>query len=191
MHMKSETLHIKNMVCPRCIDTVKDIFNELKIETSSIQLGEVNSAITLTTDLKGHLIEKLNARGFELLEDKNSKTIAQIKAIVIEQIHHSTEPIQVNFSTLLSDKLSHDYAGLSKLFSQVEGITIEKFILKQKIEKVKELIVYEELNLSEIAFQLNYSSVAHLSSQFKKETGMTPSSFRKLEQRDRSSLDSI
>lgn len=179
------------MVCPRCIDTVKDIFNELAIVISTIQLGEVSSPDTITAVIKSQLIEKLNDRGFELLEDKNATIIAQIKAIVIEQIHHATVPILVNFSTLLSDKLNLDYAGLSKLFSQVEGVTIEKFILKQKVEKVKELIVYAEFNLSEIAFQLKYSSVAHLSSQFKKETGMTPSAFKKLDKRDRNTIDSI
>ena len=189
--MKPQTYYIKNMVCPRCIDSVQDIFDQLNIETNSIQLGEVNAIHSITPELKDQLIDKLNARGFQLLEDKNSKIIAQIKAIIIEQIHHSTEVVTVNFSTLLADKLNHDYTGLSKLFSQVEGVTIEKFILKQKIEKVKELIVYAELNLSEIAYQLNYSSVAHLSSQFKKETGMTPSAFKKLEKRDRSALDSI
>ena len=189
--MKKNTIHIKNMVCPRCIDSVKEIFNELNIVTSMIKLGEVTTTFDITPVQKTQLEEKLVRRGFELLEDQNSKAIAQIKATIIEQIHYSKEPLNVNFSTLLSDKLNQGYTTLSKLFSSVEGITIEKYVLKQKIEKVKELIVYNELNLSEIAFQLDYSSVAHLSSQFKKETGMTPTGFKKLEKRDRNSLDSI
>lgn len=179
------------MVCPRCIDTVRDILIQLEIQTVHIELGEVITANAIDNQQKEILREQLKQKGFELLEDKTSKLIAQIKSILVDQIHHSTENLNVNFSTLLSEKLNQDYTSLSKLFSSVEGITIEKYILKQKIEKVKELIIYDELNLSEIAFQLNYSSVAHLSSQFKKETGMTPSAFKKLEKRNRNSLDSI
>ena len=184
-------LHIKNMVCPRCIDSVKDIFDNMNIETLHVELGQVTINSLISAEEKQTLKLNLSTRGFELLEDQNSKTIAQIKAIVVEQIHYNKENLTVNFSTLISDKLNRDYTVMSKLFSSVEGITIEKFILKQKIEKVKELIVYNEMNLSEIAFQLNYSSVAHLSSQFKKESGMTPSAFKKLEKRDRNTLDSI
>lgn len=179
------------MVCPRCIDSVKKIFSDLNIETLQIELGEITTINPIDSDEKQLLKLKLAARGFELLEDQHSKTIARIKAIVVEQIHYNKESLTVNFSTFLSDKLNQDYTVLSKLFSSVEGITIEKYILKQKIEKVKELIVYNELNLSEIAFQLDYSSVSHLSSQFKKETGMTPSVFKKLDKRDRNTLDSI
>lgn len=179
------------MVCPRCIDTVRDIFNDLNIETASIKLGEIVTSITITPFQIKHLEEKLSARGFELLQDKNAKIIAQIKVIVIEQIHYPKENLTINFSTLLSSKINQDYTSLSKLFSSVEGITIEKYILKQKIEKVKELIIYDELNLSEIASQLNYSSIAHLSSQFKKETGITPSTFKKMNERDRNPLDSL
>jgi AraC family transcriptional regulator len=184
-------VHIKNMVCPRCIDSVREIFSDLNIETMQVALGEVTTTSSISADKKQALKLKLSARGFELLEDKNSKIIAQIKAIVVEQIHYNKEPLTINFSTLLSDKLNQDYTSLSKLFSSLEGFTVEKYILKQKIEKVKELIIYNELNLSEIAFHLNYSSVAHLSSQFKKETGMTPSTFKKLKNRDRKTLDSI
>lgn len=179
------------MVCPRCIDSVKEIFNKINIETYTVELGEVKTPNEITIEQKKQLEQQLKARGFELLQDQKSKLIGQIKVIIIEQIHYKIEALNVNFSTLISERLNHDYTGLSKLFSQVEGVTIEKFILKQKIEKVKELIVYNELNLSEIAYRLNYSSVAHLSSQFKKETGMTPSDFKKLEKRDRNTLDSI
>lgn len=189
--MESNRIYIKNMVCPRCIDSVKEIFNNMHIETLQVELGEVTTTSPISTEDKQTLKTKIAERGFELLEDQHSKTIAQIKAIAVEQIHYNKESLTVNFSTFLSDKLNQDYTSLSKLFSSVEGITIEKYVLKQKIEKVKELIVYNELNLSEIAFQLNYSSVAHLSSQFKKETGMTPSAFKKLDKRERNTLDSI
>lgn len=187
----NNTLHIKNMVCPRCIDTVQDIFNNLKIETSRIDLGEVTSVGPIDDEQKQILQERLKQRGFELLEDKTSKLIALVKSTVVDQIHHRSESLNVNFSTLLSEKLNQDYTSLSKLFSSVEGVTIEKYILKQKIEKVKELIIYDELNLSEIAYKLNYSSVAHLSSQFKKETGMTPSAFKNLDIKMRKGLDEL
>ncbi len=184
-------LFIKNMVCPRCIDTVRDIFNQLEIETSHIELGKVTTVNPVEDHQKQVLNDKLKSRGFELLEDKTSKIIARIKSTIIEQIHYSTKALTINFSTLISERVGQDYTSISKLFSAVEGVTIEKFVLKMKIEKVKELIVYDELSLSEIAFKLGYSSVAHLSSQFKKETGMTPSAFRKLEIKGRNSLDSL
>jgi len=184
-------IHIKNMVCPRCIDTVRDIFDELKIKTSSIQLGEVITTEEINSLQKTRLEDKLLAKGFELLKDHKSKLISQIKSIIIEQIHYKKEPLTINFSSLLTDKLNHEYSSLSRLFSSIEGITIEKFILKQKIERVKELIIYNELNLSEIAFEMGYSSVAHLSSQFKKETGMSPSEFKKLKKFGRNALDAL
>ena len=178
------------MVCPRCIETVKDIFNKLEIETSSIELGEVEIMSDIPKDKELRLTQMLLDKGFELLEDQKSKQISQIKSIIIEQIHHIDQPLGVNFSTLISDKLAQEYSSLSKLFSSVEGVTIEKFILKQKIEKVKELLFYNEMNLSQIAYQLSYSSIAHLSAHFKKETGMTPSQFKKLSL-ERKSIDSI
>lgn len=184
-------VHIKNMVCPRCIKSVSDIFNGLNIETAHIKLGEVTTREPIANEKKIELQKLLKRQGFELLEDSTSKIISLIKSLLIKQVHHCFEPLQSNFSTFLSEQLGKDYALLSKLFSSVEGITIEKYILKLKVEKVKELIIYDEFNLSEIAFQLNYSSVAHLSSQFKKETGMTPTAFKKLEKRERKTLDSI
>ena len=126
-----------------------------------------------------------------MLEDNKSKLISRIKSIIIEQIHHSEEVLSVNFSSLLADNLNHEYSSLSRLFSSVEGITIERFVLKQRIERIKEFIIYNELTFSEIAFRMNYSSVAHLSAQFKKETGMTPSQFKNLKKQDRKSLDAI
>lgn len=185
------TIYIKNMVCPRCIDSVRGILDDLKTPLISIQLGEVGLVNELSSSQKVELSDKLKERGFELLEDQKSKVIEQVKSLIIEQIHYSKEVLIVNFSTLLSEKINHEYTSLSKLFSSVEGLTIERFILKQKIEKVKELIFYKELTLSEIAFQMGYCSVAHLSAQFKKETGMSPSEFKKLNITSRKSLDNL
>lgn len=179
------------MVCPRCIATVQRIFIDANIETKSIQLGEVCTTEDVSEEQKSLLEEQLLKNGFELLEDYNSKLINQIKSLIVIKIHHNTEPLKVNFSTFLSEELNHKYTWLSKLFSSVEGITIERFILKQKTERVKELLFYNELSLSEIAFQMDYSSTAHLSAQFKKETGMTPSDFKKIHTPNRQSLDSL
>ncbi len=179
------------MVCPRCIETVRELLHDLKIEIAYIQLGEVVTLHVLNKEEKQVIQNQLSQRGFELLEDKTSKLIGQIKSIIIGAIHHSQEPFVGNYSELLSNQLHHDYSYLSRQFSSVEGITIEKFVLSQKIEKVKELLFYGELTLSEIAFQLNYSSLAHLSSQFKKETGMTPTEFKKQRKPRHRSLDSI
>lgn len=179
------------MVCPRCIAKVSEILLELDIPVTNITLGNVSTTHELTNETKQALKASLENYGFELLEDKKAILIAKVKALLIDQIHHPTTSLNSNYSSILSENLNQDYIALSKLFSSVEGITIEKFILKQKIEKVKELIIYDELNFSEIADLLNYSSVAHLSSQFKKETGMTPTAFKKLDFKNRSSLDSL
>jgi len=187
--MPDKKLYIKNMVCPRCIDTVHNIFNDLNIETSSIDLGEVVTRANVTKSQKEELETILRDKGFELLEDNKSKLISRIKSIIIEQIHHSEEVLSVNFSSLLSDHLNHEYSSLSRLFSSVEGITIERFVLKQRIERIKEFIIYNELTFSEIAFRMNYSSIAHLSAQFKKETGMTPTQFKNLKFRNRFSYE--
>ena len=133
----------------------------------------------------------MNAKGFCLLETPGNKVINQVKSIIIDQIHYSKEPLVVNYSTLLTDKLNQEYTSLSKLFSSIEGVTIERFILKQKVEKVKELIFNKELTLGEIAHQMDYSSAAHLSAQFKKETGISPTAYRKTECIGRKSLDSL
>jgi len=179
------------MVCPRCIDTVREIFKELNIEASYIQLGEVSILDKINDYQRKQLKEKLASRGFELLQDQKSKLIDQIKSIIIEQIHYKEDALKVNFSTVISEKINHEYASLSRLFSEVEGITIERFILRQKIERVKELIFYNELTLSEIACKMDYSSVAHLSAQFKKETGMPPTEFKKLKKPGHQALDSF
>lgn len=184
-------LHIKNMVCNRCIEAVTEEFARARIPIESITLGEVVLENELTQKQHSNLEKSLAERGFELLKDQKSKLIDQIKSIIIQQIHHNSKPLNVNFSTLIAEKLNQEYTSLSKLFSFVEGITIEKYILKQKVERVKELIIYNELTLSEIAHHMSYSSVAHLSSQFKKETGMTPSEFKKGRSPHRKPLDGI
>lgn len=190
--MKSESrIHIKNMVCPRCISAVEGVLNHLGIAYRSIKLGEVDLMKPLSAEENKSLAQNLNLLGFELLESERSKTISQIKTLIIHLIHHNKEKLQVNLSTYLSDKLHQDYSNLSRLFSSVEGITIEKFVVSQKIERVKELLFYNEYNLSEIAFEMDYSSVAHLSAQFKKETGMTPTRFKANKSVKRASIDSL
>ncbi len=179
------------MVCPRCIESVEHVLSDMRIRPQSVRLGEVALVEEIDEGQKQTFSQMLQSKGFELLEDQNSQLIGKIKSLIIHQIHHSADALKVNFSSLLAEELHHEYSSLSRLFSSVEGITIEKFILKHKIEKVKELIFYNEMNLSEIAHRMNYSSVAHLSSQFKKETGMTPSEFRKMKYGDRSGLDSL
>ena len=184
-------IHVKNMVCPRCIASVKEALDQLKLSYSSIELGRITLESSPSVSQKKQLSESLQTRGFELLEEGKSTLISHIKSILIEQIQHTDESIRENFSSFISEKLNHEYTYLSKLFSQVEGITIEKYITRLKIERVKELMFYKEKSLSEIADQLGYSSVAYLSAQFKKETGMTPSEFKKQTKTGRKSLDSI
>ena len=182
---------IKNMVCPRCIEAVKKVFATVGIPISTVTLGNVASQQEVSPAQKKQLQEQLTAIGFELLDDKQSQLINKIKSIVIHAIHHQEEGSPINFSSLLSETLHYDYAYLSRLFSSVEGRTIEKFTIAQKIEKVKELLTYKELTLSEIAYRMNYSSTAHLSAQFKKVTGMSPTAFKQLQQPDRRFLDNI
>lgn len=184
-------IYVKNMVCPRCISSVTEILEQLGLSYSSVDLGKIMLTTPLTTTQSKQLAIALKDRGFELLEDGKSSLISQIKSILIERIQHSDGNRSENYSSFISERLNHEYTYLSKLFSQVEGITIEKFITKVKIERVKELIIYNEKSLSEIADLLNYSSVAYLSSQFKKETGMTPSAFKKYGKESRLGLDKI
>jgi AraC family transcriptional regulator len=188
--MNIHTLHIKNMVCPRCIMAVKDLVKKLNYTLVEIKLGEV---VVKTNNLDFNLIRsELNTLGFELLEDKKLQVIDKIKTLIIDYIHYSEDQLKKrNLSDYLVENIGKDYNYLSSLFSGFENITIEKYLIKQKIEKVKELIVYDELNLNEIALKLNYSSSAHLSSQFKNETGLTPSKFKKIQNKNRKSLTDI
>ncbi len=190
--MSNSELHIKNMVCPRCIKVVKDEFSTLGIEIKEIELGRVEVVNPLSDNQVSQVRTVLEENGFELIDDKKGMLIDAIKTLVIDKVHHSTEPEdKLLTSDFIALQLGHDYSYLSHLFSSVEGTTIEKYIINQKIEKVKELLVYDELTLNEISYQLGYSSVQHLSNQFKKITGLTPSHFKKLKDHMRKPLDEV
>lgn len=185
-------LHIKNMVCNRCIKVVKDEFEKLDLKIETIELGKVCISSQLNEAKLSEIREMLDENGFELIDDKKSKLIDRIKTLVINMIHYQKEvSVSINSSDFISREIGYDYSYLSNLFSSVEGITIEKYIINQKIEKVKELLFYNELTLNEIAIQLGYSSVQHLSNQFKKITGFTPSHFKKLKENKRKPLDEV
>lgn len=185
------TLYIKNMVCQRCILAVEKLFKETGLEVLHVRLGEVVISGEIGNVVKEKLAADLKGFGFELLEHSTSVIISRIKALIVQQIHHSAETLKVNFSTYLSEQLHQEYSGLSRLFSSVEGITIEKYIISQKIERVKELLVYDNETLSEIAWKLGYSSVQHLSAQFKKVTGLTPTTFQNGLDKNRRRLDEL
>ncbi len=179
------------MVCDRCIMVVKQILNQYNIPFIDVNLGEVLLANTLSKQQKDTLDKALTNMGFEILDDKKSKLIEQIKVTIIDLVHHQQLELKNNLSEYILQKLHHDYGYLSNLFSEVEGTTIEQYFIAQKIEKVKELLVYEELTLNQIAADLNYSSVAHLSNQFKKVTGMTPTNFKKIKSIKRKTIDKV
>jgi AraC-like DNA-binding protein len=179
------------MVCNRCITAVTQLLEKPGLTPVSVSLGVVVLANDPDEEQLTQLKSGLLSLGFELLDDEKKKLIEKIKNIIIEQVHYNPSDEMYNFSEILKTKLHKDYSYLSGLFSDVEGITIEKYIIHQKIEKVKELLVYGQLTLGEIAFQLGYSSVAHLSSQFKKVTGLTPSHFKKLGGTRRIPLDEV
>ncbi|WP_417784684.1 helix-turn-helix domain-containing protein [Tenacibaculum sp.] len=185
------TLTIKNMVCNRCILVIQNELDKLGVGVKSIKLGEVILEKELTSDEKERIDKILLDLGFEIIDDKKSRIIEKIKNLIINLVHHQDSETKVNLSDLLSNELHHDYNYLSNLFSEIEGTTIEKYFIAQKIEKVKELLVYDELSLSEIAFRLHYSSVAYLSNQFKKVTGLTPSHFKKIRKDRRKPLDEV
>lgn len=170
---------------------VKNELEKLGFQTLSISLGEVELKNDLSETEKTSLDNHLKTFGFELIDDKKSRLIGQIKSTIIEIIHKNNTELKSNLSDYLSSKLHHDYTYLSNLFSEVEGTTIEKYFIAQKIEKVKELLVYDELSLSEIAYQMNYSSVGYLSNQFKKVTGLTPTHFKNIKEIKRKPLDEV
>ena len=184
-------MFIKNMVCNRCIMVVQHELDKLGIKATNIKLGEVTLEKELTSKERNALGEALVPLGFQVIDDKKSRIIEKIKNVIIDLVHHQDNNTKTNLSEVLSSELHHDYNYLSSLFSEVEGTTIEKYFIAQKIEKVKELLVYDELSLSEIAFQLNYSSVAYLSNQFKKVTGLTPSHFKQIKADKRKPLDEV
>lgn len=183
-------LHIRNMVCHRCKMIVRSELEKLGLHPVSIALGEVSlEEKDLSAAQQEQLTKALTDVGFELMDDRRSRLIEQIKIFIINSIHHREEQPRLNYSELLSRHLHHDYSYLSRLFSETEGITIEQYIITQKIEKVKELLLYDELSLAQIAVRLDYSSTAHLSAQFKKLTGLTASAFRQLGAGSRKPLD--
>ncbi len=179
------------MVCSRCEIAVTRELEEIGLTIVSIQLGEVELSRDLDNSEKQILIKSLKALGFELLDDKISKTVERIKNLIIHLVHYQTEKQKFNLSSYLADNLKQDYRMLSTLFSEIEGTTIEKYFINQKIEKIKELIIYDELNLSEIANQLNYSSISHLSNQFKKITGFSPTHFKQLKDKKRQRIEDL
>ena len=179
------------MVSTRCKIAVKEALKKLGLHFIVVDLGEVEVMEDLSGSQREQLKIALLNSGLELMDDKRSVLIEKIKNAVIEMVHHSDEIIKVNFSEYLSEKLNHDYTYLANLFSEVQGTTIEQFIISHKIERIKELIIYDELNITEIAWKMNYSSVAHLSNQFKKVTGLSPSHFKHLKDKKRSPIEDI
>lgn len=185
------TLFIKNMVCRRCILTVTQVLEKNGIQPAGVALGEVTLAGDLPPAQAQQLRADLEAVGFEVLDDQRSQLIEKVKTFLIEKVQSGELPEDFSLVKLVGTAFHRDYSSISKLFSEVEGITLEQYFILQKIEKVKEWLVYNELTLSEIAFRLGYSSVAYLSSQFKKVTGMTPSAFKDSHSGRRKALDHV
>ncbi|MDP1745747.1 MAG: AraC family transcriptional regulator [Bacteroidota bacterium] len=184
-------LYIKYMVSTRCKMAVKEELKKLGLHFTPVDLGEVEIMENITAEQREQLKIALLDSGLELMDDKRAVLIEKIKNVIIEMVHHSDEMIKMNFSDFLSEKLNHDYTYLANLFSEVQGTTIEQFIISHKIERIKELMIYGELNITEIAWKMNYSSVAHLSNQFKKVTGLSPSHFKQLKDKRRSPIEDI
>jgi AraC-like DNA-binding protein len=179
------------MVSNRCKMAVKEELRKLNLHFILVDLGEIEIMETLSAEQLQLFKIGLISTGLELMDDKKAVLIEKIKNVIVEMVHHSDEVIKVNFSDYLSEKLHHDYTYLANLFSEVQGTTIEQFIISHKIERIKELIIYGELNITEIAWKMNYSSVAHLSNQFKKMTGLSPSHFRNLKDKRRTPIEEI
>lgn len=184
-------LYIKYMVSIRYKMVVKEELDKLKIHYVILDLGTVEVMHDLTIDERQKLKIGLLKSGLELMDDKKAVLIEKIKSIIIEMVHYTDILPKVNYSEYISDKIGLDYTNISKTFSEVKGITIEQFIIAHKIERVKELLLYDELNLTQISYILNYSSVGHLSRQFKKVTGLTPSFFKLLKDKKRNALENI
>ena len=175
----------------RCKMVVKAELKKLGVHFVFVELGKAETIESLSEDQLVELKKGLLKSGLELMDDKKSILIQKIKNVIIELVHYSEEPLTVKFSNYLSEKLDHDYTYMANLFSEVQGTTIEKFLIAHKIERVKELLVYNEFNLTEIAYLMHYSSVAHLSTQFKKITGLTPSHFKQLRVKRRNMLENV
>lgn len=179
------------MVSNRCKMLVKEELKKLRLHFILVELGEVE----IMEDISDHQLQVLNAAlkasGLELIDDNKAILIEKIKKVIIEMVHHTDETVKINFSFYLSEKLHHNYIYLSNLFSEVQGTTIEQFIIQHKVERIKELIIYDELTITQIAWKMNYSSVSHLSNQFKKVTGLSPTHFKKLKDKRRRPIEEI
>jgi AraC-like DNA-binding protein len=184
-------IHIKYMVSDRCKTAVRDVLKKMNLHFVLVELGEVDIMEMLTPEQNEEIRTELKKTGLELMDDKKAILIERIKNVVVEAIHYSNEALKTNFSDHLSKKLNYDYTYLSNLFSETTGTTIEHFIIHHKIERVKELLIYDELSLTEISYRLHYSSVAHLSNQFKKVTGLTPTFFKSLKDKRLSGLENV
>jgi AraC-like DNA-binding protein len=190
--METTHLFIKNMVCNRCIKVVREELENMGFEVQEIKLGEV--VVSGSKDNLNFIALKKNLEqnGFELIDDKKARAVEQVKNVVVELVHQgNNDQVNANFSDIIAERVGLDYNYISSLFSSLEGMTIERYIILQRIEKVKELMVYNELTLSEIAWKTGYSSVQHLSNQFKKITGLTPSHFKKIKENKRRALDQV
>lgn len=184
-------LYIKYMLSLRCKMLVKDELKKLGVSRMSVELGYVEIEEDLTENQLETFRKNLKKTGLELLDDKKNILVEKIKSVIVEMIHHSDEMPNVNDSEFISKKLNSDYTYLSNIFTDVKGITIQQYIIMYKIERVKEMLLYDELTLTEIAYQLNYSSVAHLSNQFKKVTGLTPTYYKELKEKRKKSLGDL
>lgn len=184
-------LYIQNMVCLCCKMTVAAELTKMGLDYKNLELGEVQLLSAITDEQREQLGDVLNHYGLELMEDKRAILVEKIVAIIVKMIHETEEMPEINFSVYLTNELNHDYHSLSALFSKTKGITIEHFIILHKIERVKELIMYDELSLTEISYKMHYSSVAHLSNQFKKITGLTPTFFKNIKNKKRIPLEDI
>ena len=184
-------LFIKYMVSTRCKMVVKEELKKIGLHFIIVDLGEIEIMENISDEKRALLRKGLANSGLELMDDKKTILIEKIKNVIIEMVHYSDEMPKVNYSDYISEKLNHDYTYLSNIFSEVKGMTIQQFIINHKIERAKELLLYDEFNLTEISYKLNYSSVAHLSNQFKKVTGLTPSHFKKLKEKRRNPIEEI
>ncbi len=189
---ETHTLHIKNMVCHRCIMAVDHALRTLNLHPLSVELGIAVIAEELTPDLRMRIKETLETLEFELIDDRRIQTVQQMKDLIVKLVHYSTnEIIHTNLSNYLAHTIGKNYGTLSKMFSEVTGTTVEKYFIAQKIERAKELLTYNELTLSEIAYLLGYSSTAYLSAQFKSMTGLTPTQFKQKKEKHRRALDEL
>lgn len=179
------------MVCSRCKLVVKSELEKLGLQLLTVDLGEVETVSPIVEKQKQEVATHLKSFGFELIDNKKSRTIDKIKTLIIDLVHEQNSQLSTNLSTYLSSQLLQDYSIISNLFSEVEDTTIEKYFIKLKIEKVKELLMYDEITLNEIAYQMNYSSVAYLSNQFKKVAGFTPSHYKKLKNKKRQQIEDL